>query len=95
MDEYKPSCTMFFRFFFNRLSLKKQVETLKRRGTFLGTREKDSRKVYIYMLTNLFVEVIYRNDDVENEPEQTRTLAGLKRLNAYLETEFKSSFNSA
>ena len=47
------------------------------------------------MLTNLFVEVIYKNDDVENEPEQTRILAGLKRLNAYLETEFKSSFNSA
>ncbi|HEY8511538.1 MAG TPA: hypothetical protein VIL31_06240 [Cyclobacteriaceae bacterium] len=85
---------MFFRFFFTRLSLKKQVQTLKKRGTFLGTREKDSRKVYIYMLTNLFVEVIYKNDDVENEPEQTRVLAGLKRLNAYLETEFKSSFNS-
>lgn len=86
---------MFFRFFFARLSLKKQVQTLKKRGTFLGTREKDSRKVYIYMLTNLFVEVIYKNDDVENEPEQTRVLAGLKQLNAYLETEFKSSFNSA
>ncbi len=55
---------MFFRFFFNRLSVKKQVQTLKKRGTFLGTREKDSRKVYIYMLTNLFVEVIYKIDDV-------------------------------
>lgn len=85
---------MFFRFFFNRLSLRKQAETLKRKGTFLGTREKDSRKVFIYMLTNLFVEVIYRNDDSENEPEQTRILSGLKKLNAYLETEFKSSFTS-
>jgi hypothetical protein len=46
------------------------------------------------MLTNLFVEVIYRNDDSGNDPEQTRILAGLKKLNAYLETEFKSSFNS-
>ena len=85
---------MFFRFFFKRLSLRRQVETLKRKGTFLGIREKDSRKVYIYMLTNLFVEVIYRNDDSGNNPEQTRILAGLKKLNAYLETEFKSSFNS-
>lgn len=60
----------------------------------MGTREKDSRKVHIYMLTNLFVEVIYKNDDSDNEPEQTRILSGLKKLNAYLETEFKSSFTS-
>lgn len=67
---------------------------MKRKGTFLGTREKGSRKVFIYMLTNLFVEVIYKNDDSENEPEQTRVLSGLKKLNAYLETEFKTSFTS-
>jgi hypothetical protein len=85
---------MFFRFLFRRLSSKRQAETLKRKGTFLGTRVKNEREVYIYMLTNLFVEVIYKNDDPANDPEQVRTLVGLKKLNAYLEREFKTSFSS-
>lgn len=85
---------MFFRFFFKRLSLRKQIETLKNKGTFLGTRVKNDRSVYIYMLNNLFVEVIYKSDDANGEPEQTRTLVGLKKLNAYLESEFKESFSS-
>jgi hypothetical protein len=58
----------------------------------LGTRIKDGRKIYIYMLRELFVEVIYMNDNVEEAPEKLNILNGLKNLNSYLEKEFKTSF---
>ena len=85
---------MFFRFFFRRLSNRKQAEILRNKGTFLGTRTKNGRDVYIYMLNSLFVEVVYKEDNANNDPEHVRTLSGLKRLNAYLEGEFKTSFAS-
>lgn len=83
---------MLLKFFFNHLSIRRQVEYLKKRGIILGTRNKQGRKIYIYMLTNLFVEVMYRNDNTEDQPEQLNTLSGLKSLNDYLEKEFKASF---
>lgn len=58
----------------------------------LGTREKAGRKIYIYMLTNLFVEVMFKNDNADDKPEALHTLNGLKSLNDYLEKEFKASF---
>ena len=83
---------MFLKFFFTHLSVQKQVEYLKKRGIILGTRVKNGRKIYIYMLTNLFVEVLYKNDNTEEQPEKLTTLAGLKNLNDYLENEFRTSF---
>lgn len=58
----------------------------------LGTRIKDGRKIYIYMLKELFVEVIFKNDNVDENPEKLNILNGLKNLNSYLEKEFKTSF---
>ena len=58
----------------------------------LGTRMKEGRKIYIYMLRELFVEVVYKNDNVEEMPERLNMLTGLKNLNSYLEKEFKTSF---
>ncbi|HTJ49581.1 MAG TPA: hypothetical protein VL443_09025 [Cyclobacteriaceae bacterium] len=58
----------------------------------LGTRMKDGRKIYIYMLRDLFVEVTYKNDNVDEAPEKLNMLNGLKNLNSYLEREFKTSF---
>jgi hypothetical protein len=58
----------------------------------LGTRMKEGRKIYIYMLRELFVEVIYKNDNTEETPEKLNMLTGLKNLNTYLEKEFKTSF---
>jgi hypothetical protein len=83
---------MLLRFFFSRMSLKKQVNYLQRKGIMLGTRVKEGRKIYIYMLRDLFVEVIYRNDNTENDAESLNTLRGLDNLNEYLEREFKASF---
>lgn len=77
------------------MSPRKQAAYIRKKGTLLGIRIKNDRKVYIYMLTNLFVEVVYKNDDVNADPERTKLLPGLERLNQYLEQEFKANFRPA
>ena len=83
---------MILRFFFSRLSIEKQVSYLKKKGIALGTRLKGGRKIYIYMLSDLFVEVLYKNDNADEAPEKLNMLRGLNSLNEYLENEFKTSF---
>ena len=85
---------MFFKLFFQHASPQRQIERLKKKGILLGSRIKSNRKVYIYMLSNLFVEVMFRNDNAELEPEKIQILSGLKNLNQYLESEFKSNFGT-
>ena len=60
---------MFLKFFFSRFSSQKQINILRKKGIMLGTRIKDGRKIYIYMLRELFVEVIFTNDNVEELPK--------------------------
>ena len=74
------------------MSYQKQVNYLKKKGIALGTRLKGGRKIYIYMLSDLFVEVFYRNDNSEDTPEKLNVLKGLNSLNEYLEKEFRTSF---
>jgi hypothetical protein len=85
---------MFFKLFFKYLSQQSQITKLKNRGILLGTRNKNERKVYIYMLSSLFVEVMFKNDNTEHMPERIQILSNLKNLNQYLENEFKSSFGT-
>jgi len=74
------------------MSLNQQARYLKKKGIILGTRIKDSRRIYIYMLSDLFVEVKFQNDNVDNTPENVNILQGLDNLNTYLEKEFRTSF---
>jgi hypothetical protein len=74
------------------MSLEGKVRHLKKKGIMLGTREKNGRKIHIYMLRDLFVEVFYLNDDENDKPEKVNILRGLNNLNEYLEKEFKASF---
>jgi hypothetical protein len=83
---------MIYQFFFQKLSAEKQVAQLKRKGVALGTRAKNGRKIFVYMLGNLFAEVMYMEDNSENAPERVNLLRGLKNLNQYLESEFRTSF---
>ena len=83
---------MILQFFFQRLSIEKQVLHLKKKGVALGTRAKNGRKIYIYMLRDLFVEVLYKDDNTEGTPEKVNMLRGLKNLNEHLENEFKTTF---
>lgn len=83
---------MILKFFFKQMSLQKQVNFLKKRGIMLGTRLKAGRRIYIYMLRDLFIEVLYKDDSVNETAERLTMLDGLSNLNDYLEKEFKASF---
>jgi hypothetical protein len=83
---------MILQFFFRQLSSETQVSYLQKNGVSLGSRAKNGRRVYVYMLRNLFVEVMYENDNVNDTPEKVNMLRGLKNLNSYLEKEFRASF---
>jgi hypothetical protein len=74
------------------MSLQKQVNFLKKKGIMLGTRLKDGRRIYIYMMNDLFAEVLFKNDNVNEVAEHMKMLEGLNNLNDYLEKEFKASF---
>jgi hypothetical protein len=90
--ESQTPTVMILKFFFSWLSIKMQVNYLKRRGITLGTRLKDGRRIYLYMLNNLFVEVFFKHDNVEEEPEKVKMISGLGNLTQYLERDFRSSF---
>ncbi|SKC40256.1 hypothetical protein [Ohtaekwangia koreensis] len=83
---------MILRFIFRQMSLQKQANYLKKKGIMLGTRLKNGRRIHIYMLRDLFIEVLYKNDNVNEEAEHLNMLRGLNNLNDYLEREFKASF---
>jgi hypothetical protein len=83
---------MFFRFFFRRMSIQRQAEYVTKNGIMLGTRVKDGRKIFIYMIRSLFVEVTFRNDNLDDAAETIIILQGLDNLNDYLEKEFRASF---
>ncbi|HEY3405248.1 MAG TPA: hypothetical protein VGK59_17810 [Ohtaekwangia sp.] len=83
---------MLLSFFFKNLPLTKQVNYLKKKGIGLGTRLKDGRKIYIYMLRDLFIEVLYVNDNSENIAERLNVISGVVNLNKHLENEFRNTF---
>ena len=83
---------MILQFFFRQLSAETQVSYLQKNGVSLGSRAKNGRRIHVYMIRNLFVEVMYENDNVNDAPEKVNMLRGLKNLNSYLEKEFRASF---
>ena len=83
---------MFLRLFFKHFTLSKQVAYLRNKGVMIGTRNKEGRKVYLYMLKDFFVEVFYKSDTPENDAERVKLISGLKNLNQYLESEFRATF---
>jgi hypothetical protein len=86
------SKNMFFKFLFRQWPLHKQVSYIKRKGVLIGSRTKDSRKIYIYMYQDHFVEIQFKNDSPEDAVENASIVKGLKNLNNYLEKEFKTNF---
>jgi hypothetical protein len=89
----KTNLTIMIRkFFFSQLSMQRQILYLKGKGVGLGTRLKEGRKLYLYMLNDLFVEVLYKNDNSDDAPEKVNLISGLMNLNQYLENDFRASF---
>ena len=83
---------MFFKFLFKQWPLHKQVSYLKKNGVLIGSRTKESRKIYIYMYQDHFAEIQFKNDNPDDEVETGSVVKGLQNLNSYLEKEFKTTF---
>jgi hypothetical protein len=83
---------MIFKWGFKYFSLGKQLDYLKEHGIMLGSRMHNNRMVFLYMVKNFFVEVIYKNDSLEKEVEKLNVFSSVGQLNQYLEKEFKSAF---
>ena len=83
---------MLLKLIFRQFPMHKQVSFLQKKGIMIGTRTKNGRRIHIYMFRSLFVEILYKNDDVQEPAERVNMLTGLKNLNSYLESEFKTSF---
>lgn len=83
---------MFMKWVFKYFSESKKVDYLKDQGIMLGSRLRQGRKVYIYMLNDFFVEVVYQQDNIDLSPERLETFSNLNNLNSYLEREFRTAF---
>ena len=81
-----------FKWGFKYFSLTKQLEYLREHGVMLGSRMRNDRKVFLYMVKSTFVEVMYKNDSIEKEAERLEVFSNLNHLNQYLESEFKTTF---
>jgi len=81
-----------FKWGFKYFSLTKQLEYLREHGVMLGSRMRNDRKVFLYMVKSTFVEVMYKNDSIDKEAERLEVFSNLNHLNQYLESEFKTTF---
>lgn len=81
---------MFLRLIFKRWSVSRQADYMRRRGIVLGTRKKHGRTGYLYMVNNLFAEIVYENDNPGMNVETLVVLDGLSRLHRHLEQELLS-----
>ena len=81
---------MFLKLFFNRWSVSRQANFMKRRGVVLGTRNKGGRQSYVYMVNNLFAEIFYENDNPSLNVETVIVIDGLSKLHRHLEKDIRN-----
>jgi hypothetical protein len=82
---------MITKFFFKRLSLPAQAKFIKKRGISLGSRWKNGRYIYMYMFRSIFVEILFVNDNLDNEPESVTVISGIEEFSKRLEDEIRPS----
>jgi hypothetical protein len=83
---------MFFKLFFKHLSESKKLSYVRDHGVMIGTRMRDERKIFLYMIKDFFVEVVYKDDNMDEVAERLGMFNSLSGLNNYLEKEFKAAF---
>ena len=76
---------------FKYFPLIKQLEYLREYGVMLGSRMRDNRTVFLYIVKDTFVEVMYKNDNIGKEVERLEVFQNLSRLNQYLKNEFNAT----
>jgi hypothetical protein len=90
---YQPTTqTMLFQLFFKQWPLHKKISYFQKNGVLIGSRVKDSRKIFIYMYQNHFAEVLFKSDNPEGDVESANIVKGLQNLNNHLEKDFKTTF---
>ncbi len=82
---------MLVKFILDRLPLKRQVEYIKSKAVYLGTRSNKDRQPHLYMLGKQIAEILFEGDDENKKPESLVWLPGLQQLENHIEREFKSS----
>lgn len=83
---------MLFRLTFKHFSESKKMNEIREKGILLGSRSANGRKVFLYMVNDIFAEVLYAEDDIDSQPEKIEVFANINTLNHYLEREFKAAF---
>ena len=83
---------MWPKWFKGSLSNQKIIELVKVEGSLVGERQHGNRKVFIYLLKDFFVQIMFKGDDPVEEVEHLLTFASLDQLNSHLENEFRAAF---
>lgn len=83
---------MFFRLTFKHYSEARKIKEIRENGILLGSRSANGRQVFLYMIQDIFAEVLYAADDLDAQPEKIEVFANLGSLNHYLEKEFRAAF---
>ena len=82
---------MLNRLFSRDFSSKRKIQSLKENGVMLGSRLKNRRKYFFYMLDGSFLEVLFENDQPHGGLENVKYFKSLEKLNAYMEQEFHAA----
>ena len=83
---------MFDQLFFRYYSKKRKAKCIADTGTLLAVRERNGRKVQLFMVENFFLEAIYLEDNADGELETVNYIGELALLKSYMEKEFKAAF---
>jgi hypothetical protein len=83
---------MWLKEIFGTFSRTKLIKMIREEGSLIGERQREGRKIYIYMLKDFFVQVIFQKDDPTEDVEYVETFPDLNKLNSHLENEFRAAF---
>lgn len=60
---------MFFKLFFKHLSESKKLSYVRDHGVMIGTRMRDEQKLFLCMIKDFIVEVVYKDDNMDDVAE--------------------------
>ncbi len=60
---------MCFKLFSKHLSESKKLSYVRDHGVMIGTRMRDERKLFLYMIKDFIVEVVYKDDNMDDVAE--------------------------
>ena len=83
---------MWLKEMFGKFSQTKIIKMIRKDGALIGERQREGRKIYIYMLKDFFVQVMFQKDDPTEDVEYVLTFSDINKLNSHLENEFKTAF---